>query len=97
MAGNDQIDFEEFLLLVKSYEKPLPQDREIREMFNAIDKDHSGSIDADELKTTFISLGVPLTDSDVRDMLKEANVQGNCIFYEGDSHYFSLRFGILLS
>jgi len=52
-------------------------------MFNAIDKDRSGFIDVDELKATFTTLGVVLSDSDVRTMLKEANIKGDRIFYEG--------------
>jgi len=60
-------------------------------MFNAIDKDRSGSVDADELKESFVALGIPLTDADVRGMLKDAGVEGSLIFYEGtgrliDSH-----------
>lgn len=53
-------------------------------MFNAIDTDHNGYIDLDELKATFTKLGVPLTDKDVKDMMKEASVEGNRIFYEGE-------------
>jgi len=81
--GNDKIDFREFLLLVQNYERPLSEEQEIREMFNAIDTDHNGFIDVDELKSTFSNLGVPLTNADIRDMLKEANVHGTRIFYEG--------------
>ena len=54
-------------------------------MFNAIDTDHNGFIDVDELKSTFSNLGVPLSNSDIRDMLREANVHGTRIFYEGIS------------
>ena len=84
MEGNDKIDFREFLLLVQNYERPLSEEQEIREMFNAIDTDRNGFIDVDELKSTFSKLGVPLSNSDIRDMLKEANVHGTRIFYEGD-------------
>ena len=83
-SGNNRIDFNEFLLLVKNYEKPLSEEQEIREMFNAIDTDHNGYIDLDELKATFTKLGVPLTDKDVKDMMKEAGVEGSRIFYEGE-------------
>lgn len=84
LLGNDKIDFDEFLLLVKKYEKPLSEEQEIREMFNAIDNDRNGFIDLDELKATFTKLGVPLSDKDVGDMMKEAGVEGNRIFYEGE-------------
>ena len=83
MEGNGKIDFHEFLLLVQNYERPSSEEQEIREMFNAIDTDHNGFIDVDELKSTFAQLGVPLSNTDIRDMLKEANVHGTRIFYEG--------------
>ena len=91
-AGNGQIDFEEFLLLAKYYEKPLSEEQEIREMFNLIDKDRSGYIDVEELKETFISLGIPLNDKDIKQMLKEAKVEGTRLFYEGTQ-----RFSVVLN
>jgi calmodulin len=85
--GNGKIDFQEFLLLVKKYERPLSEEREIREMFDMIDADRNGFIDAKELKSTFAGLGVPLSSSDIKDMLKEANIQGSRIFYEGVKYF----------
>jgi calmodulin len=82
LDGNGQIDFNEFLLLVNNCEQPVSADQEIRDMFNAIDKDRSGFVDMSELKSTFVSLGVPLTDTDIRDMLTQANVKGDRIYYE---------------
>jgi len=81
--GNGEIDFDEFVLLVERCSKPASNDQEIRDMFNAIDKDHSGFVDADELKETFIALGIPLSDDDVCGMMKDANVVGSHIYYEG--------------
>jgi len=83
VLGNGEIDFDEFVLLVERCSKPASNDQEIRDMFNAIDKDHSGFVDADELKETFVALGIPLTDDDVRGMMKDANVEGSRIYYEG--------------
>jgi len=83
ILGNGEIDFDEFILLVERCSKPVSSDQEMRDMFNAIDKDHSGFVDADELKETFVALGIPLTDSDVRGMMKDAGVEGCRIYYEG--------------
>jgi len=83
ILGNGEIDFDEFVQLVERCSKPASSDQEIRDMFNAIDKDHSGFVDADELKETFIALGIPLSDDDVRRMMKDANVEGRHIYYEG--------------
>jgi len=83
IIGNGEIDFDEFVLLVERCCKPASNDQEIRDMFNAIDKDHSGFVDADELKETFVALGIPLTDADVGGMMKDAGVKGCHIYYEG--------------
>ena len=84
--GNGKIDFREFLLLVHNYERPLPEDIEMKEMFNALDKDRNGFIDREELKASFADLGVPLTDKDVEAMMAEAEVRTDRIYYEGISH-----------
>jgi len=83
VVGNGEIDFDEFVLLVEQCSKPASSDEEIRDMFNAIDKDHSGFVDANELKETFVALGIPLSDEDVRGMMKDAGVKGRHIYYEG--------------
>ena len=82
-AGNGKIDFGEFLLLVHNYERPLPEDVEVREMFNALDKDKNGYIDCDELKMSFAGLGITLTDDDVAEMMSEADVYADRIYFEG--------------
>ena len=85
ILGNGEIDFDEFVLLVERCSKPASNDQEIRDMFNAIDKDRSGFVDADELKETFVALGIPLSDQDVRGMMTEAGVKDSHIYYEGSS------------
>lgn len=81
--GNGKIDFVEFLLLVKKYERPLPEDIEMREMFNALDRDRNGFVDREELKSSFGELGVRLSDDDVQVMMREAGVTENRIYYKG--------------
>jgi len=92
-SGNGKIDFGEFLLLVHNYERPLPEDVEVREMFNALDKDKNGYIDRDELKTSFAGLGIALSDDDVAEMMSEADVYADRIYFEGSSTH-SLLFYI---
>ena len=82
-VGNGKIDFGEFVLLVHNYERPLPEDVEVREMFNALDKDKNGFIDRDELKTSFAGLGITLSDADVAEMMTEADVYADRIYFEG--------------
>jgi len=91
ILGNGEIDFDEFVLLVERCSKPASDVQEIRDMFNVIDKDRSGFVDADELKETFVGLGIPLSDEDVRGMMKDAGVKGSHIYYEGTEtlwHYW---------
>lgn len=88
VSGNGKIDFREFLLLVHNYERPLPEDIEMREMFNALDKDRNGYVDRDELKASFAELGIPLTDNDVQAMMAEADVQTDRIYYDGRLSHF---------
>jgi hypothetical protein len=96
-VGNGKIDFGEFLILVHNYERPLPEDVEMREMFNALDKDRNGYIDRDELKRSFAELGLTLTDADVEAMMNEADVHTDRIFFEGQSSlYRSLKCGYSL-
>lgn len=57
---------------------------QIRSLFAAFDKDNSGYIDAEELRTTMKAVGMELTDADVEEMMKAAGVgKGDRIFYEG--------------
>lgn len=83
LIGNGRIDFEEFILLTSRYKSPQSDEQEIEEMFNLIDKDGSGSIEANELKETFVTIGVPISDRDVAEMMKEAKVEGDTIYYDG--------------
>jgi len=54
-------------------------------MFNALDKDKNGYIDRDELKTSFAGLGITLTDNDVAEMMAEADVYADRIYFEGST------------
>ena len=96
-AGNGKIDFREFLLLVRNYERPLPEDVEVREMFNALDKDKNGYIDRDELKTSFAGLGITLSDNDVAEMMAEADVYADRIYFEGCSPFIIITITIIIT
>ena len=45
--------------------------------FLVFDKDRNGLIDIDELKSVLISLGENLSDEELREMMKEADIDGN--------------------
>ncbi|ESN90012.1 hypothetical protein HELRODRAFT_91152, partial [Helobdella robusta] len=86
LDGNGQIDFEEFILLTTRSENPQSEEREVMEMFRLIDKDHSGSIEVEELKEAFVTLGMKLTIDDLNEMMKQADINGDGkIDYSGQS------------
>ena len=91
-VGNNEIDFNEFLLLVERYETSLSKDDEICEMLRYIDSDGNGYIDTSELKATFETLGVPLTYHDLEVMMTESNIDGNKIYFKGKTFLFFVSF-----
>ena len=73
--GNN-LNFEEFLQLM-STKVGGEVKNEILEAFNFFDKDGSGTISADEVKTVMVALGEDLSDMDILDMIREADTKGN--------------------
>ncbi|ESO01022.1 hypothetical protein HELRODRAFT_123894, partial [Helobdella robusta] len=74
LDGNGKIDFDEFLLLVRRYEKPLPEEVEAREMFKIFDRNADGYISKTELHRTMFDLGIHLSSTDLDDMMKQADI-----------------------
>lgn len=61
-----------------------PEEAELRQLFAAFDHDQNGYIDPKELKRTMQELGTPVSDTDVKQMMKEAGVLiSGRIYYEG--------------
>jgi calmodulin len=74
-----EIDFEEFLVLMKSRCEVDPQDpeKELRDAFAVFDTDGSGSIDRKELKRLMKKLGQALTEAEVDAMMDEVDSNGD--------------------
>ena len=72
------IDFPEFLKMMEWFlvEENAATTR-IREAFLAIDKDKNGFISSDELRNVMASLGENLTDDELDEMIKEADIDGD--------------------
>ncbi|KAJ2846793.1 hypothetical protein IWW36_004174, partial [Coemansia brasiliensis] len=76
--GDGSIDFPEFVAMMAR--KPMssegPAD-EILEAFRVFDKNNDGVISAEELRQVMNSLGEKLTDAEIEEMIREADVDGD--------------------
>lgn len=85
-AGNGTIDFPEFLTMMARKMKDTDSEEEIREAFRVFDKDGNGFISAAELRHVMTNLGEKLTDEEVDEMIREADIDGDGqVNYEGES------------
>ncbi|XP_020092609.1 neo-calmodulin-like [Ananas comosus] len=75
--GNGTIEFGEFLNLMARKMKENDSEEELREAFKVFDKDQNGYISASELRHVMINLGEKLTDEEVEQMIKEADLDGD--------------------
>ncbi|KAF5891186.1 calmodulin isoform X1, partial [Clarias magur] len=75
--GNGTIDFPEFLTMMARKMKDTDSEEEIREAFRVFDKDGNGYISAAELRHVMTNLGEKLTDEEVDEMIREADVDGD--------------------
>ncbi|XP_069122988.1 calmodulin-like isoform X2 [Argopecten irradians] len=75
--GNGTIDFEEFLHMMARKMKETDSEEDLREAFRVFDKDGNGYISAAELRHVMTNLGEKLTDEEVDEMIKEADLDGD--------------------
>ena len=76
-TGNGTIDFPEFLTMMARKMKDTDSEEEIREAFRVFDKDGNGFISAAELRHVMTNLGEKLTDEEVDEMIREADIDGD--------------------
>ena len=78
------MDFLEFLQMMakKFVEHDLQAD--VRQAFRMFDRDGSGTVSALELRQVMMNLGEKLTETEVDEMMREADIDGDGeINYEG--------------
>lgn len=72
--SNGTIEFNEFIKLMSSKVLNVEtDDSDMREAFKIFDRDGNGFIDHNELKSVMAKLGEVLTDSQISQMMKEAD------------------------
>ena len=72
--GNGTIDFPEFLSLMARKMKDTDTEEELVEGFKVFDRDGNGFTSATELRHVMMNLGEKLTDEEVDEMIREADV-----------------------
>jgi Ca2+-binding EF-hand superfamily protein len=75
--GDNEIDFEEFLILMKSRVGERDPEKELRDAFAVFDTDGSGSIDRKELKRLMKKLGQALSEAELDAMMEEVDTNGD--------------------
>jgi len=82
--GDNEIDFDEFLVMMTMRADDRDTDGELLEAFKLFDLDGSGSISREELTTLMKNLGQALTDDEIDAMIDEVddNRDGEISFEE---------------
>merc|ERR1719330_1512240 len=75
--GNGTIDFPEFLSLMARKMKDTDTEEELIEAFKVFDRDGNGFISVAELRHVMSNLGEKLTDEEMDEITREADVDGH--------------------
>ncbi|KAK8246599.1 hypothetical protein HDK90DRAFT_500722 [Phyllosticta capitalensis] len=71
------IDFEEFLKMMAAKAKSMDSEQELRQAFAVFDRDGTGTIDAGELSHVLKSLGEKLSEAEIEEIIRQADVDGD--------------------
>lgn len=75
--GNGKIDFEEFLTMMSRRTEPENGEEEMRQAFRVLDADGNGYISPHELHRVMRNLGENLTEDEISEMVKQADLDGD--------------------
>merc|ERR1719410_3246131 len=75
--GNGAIDFPEFLSLMARCHQDTEGEEELSEAFKVFDRDGNGFISSAEVHLVMTNLGEKLTDEEVSEMDRAADVDGD--------------------
>ncbi|KAK7258704.1 hypothetical protein RIF29_24286 [Crotalaria pallida] len=75
--GNGTMEFGEFLNLMARKMKESEAEEELKGAFRVFDKDQDGYISPIELRSVMRSIGVKVTEEELEQMIKEADLNGD--------------------
>ncbi|XP_057440723.1 calmodulin-like protein 11 isoform X1 [Lotus japonicus] len=75
--GNGTIEFEEFLNLMARKMKESEAEQELMEAFRVFDKDQDGYISPSEMRSVLRTVGEKVTDEELGQMIKVADLDGD--------------------
>lgn len=75
--GSGTIDFKEFLGLMARKMKETDTEEELIEAFKVFDRDGNGLISAHELRFVMTTAGEQLSDEDIDEMIRDADLDGD--------------------
>jgi len=82
-TGTGKLNLDDFISLMASKYRETDTDEEVINAFRVFDKEGTGVISANELKHIMTTLGDKLTDEEVDEMIREADINGDgSIYYE---------------
>ena len=74
LEGNDEINFENFVSIINRRDKDVDNEEEVIKAFKFFDKEGNGLININELKNIMLSVGKNISEEELNDMLKEADI-----------------------
>lgn len=87
--GDGTLDFAEFLAMMARKVKDTGTEDEIMEAFRAFDKNGDGFVSAAELRQVMDSLGEKLSDNEIGEMIREADMDGDYLINYSEFAYVS--------
>ena len=83
--GSGEVDFDEFVkIMLKYWKDPVDEEKELKDAFKVFDRNNDGYVVADEIKYVMKNLGHDLSDKDIDEIMKKADVNGDGrLDYEG--------------
>ncbi|XP_028395933.1 neo-calmodulin-like [Dendronephthya gigantea] len=75
--GNGEVDFDEFLILMKKQMQHMDPEDELRELFQVFDMNSDGKISAMEVQTIMSKQGESINNEELKEIIREADLDGD--------------------